>query len=572
MKITLLGIYIFVTLTTFGQSFTKVTSGSIVTTNGDSRSVNLVDLDGNNFIDCFISNGLYGGQNNFLYINDGTGNFIQILNDTITRDHAPSDGATFADIDNDGDLDAFVVNWYGIDNLLYRNDGTGNFTRITGTAPASDGGYSETAAWGDYDNDGLVDLYVTNSDSNLINYLYHNDGNFNFTRVLSGPQSTDNYHSRCANWIDIDMDGDEDLFVTNENGENENLYKNDGGTFTKITGTPLVNDGGNTMSSSWADIDNDGDFDVLLANDQGNNSLFRNNGNFNFTKLTTDTVSKSAGNSFSSTWSDFENDGDLDLMVTNCFHTPGLQKNFMYINDGTGAFTRINTAIPATDLSWSYGCATGDLDNDGYEDLVAATVRFGGLDKPDLVYHNDGGPNHWITIKLAGINTNSAAIGVKVRLKAMINGQAVWQLREVSAQSAYCSQNDLRVHFGLGNANQIDSILVIWPGSTTEAYTSLQTDQFITIIEGQGVGINSFEENSIKIKIYPNPVIKDLNFEFNFESEYDVRFTIIDSLGKKVISGKLNKTFINVEELIPGSYGLILESKTKKYISNFIKK
>ena len=262
-----------------GQTFTKITSGPVATTDADSRSVNWVDINNDGLVDLFISNGKAGGQNNMLYINLGGGQFTNVTSDSIVLDYKPSDGATFADCDNDGDLDAFVVNWYNQNNLFYTNDGAGNFTAISSVPVVTSGGYSETASWGDYDNDGLLDLYVTRSGGTVStnkNLLYHNDGGNTFTKILSGTPVTDATISRCVNWTDMDDDGDLDLFVTNEGNFNndENIYRNDSsGLFTKITTGELVTNGAFTMSSSWGDYDNDGDLDVFLSNDQASNAL-----------------------------------------------------------------------------------------------------------------------------------------------------------------------------------------------------------------------------------------------------------------------------------------------------------
>ncbi|MBL0007189.1 MAG: VCBS repeat-containing protein [Saprospiraceae bacterium] len=153
------------------QLFTKVTDSPLSTIKGDSRSVNWVDVNRDGFVDCFISNGPQAGQNNMLYINDTNGNFTAVADDPIVMDVMPSDGATFADIDNDGDLDGFVVNWYNKNNLAYINDGSGKFTQVLDGIWVNHFGYSETAAFGDYDNDGLVDLYVTNSAGTKKNFI-----------------------------------------------------------------------------------------------------------------------------------------------------------------------------------------------------------------------------------------------------------------------------------------------------------------------------------------------------------------------------------------------------------------
>ena len=545
--------------TIFAQTFTKITSGPFVTSDGDSRSVNWVDVNDDGFIDCMITNGPTGGQDNFLYINNGTGGFTALTGDTIVKDNKPSDGATWADSDNDGDLDCYVANWYNTKNLFYNNTGVGAFTQ-TQNAIETSGGYCETASWGDYDNDGLLDLYVTRSGGTIAtnkNLLFHNEGGNAFTKVLTGTPVTDAFISRSVNWTDIDSDGDLDLFVTNENDQNESLYRNDGaGVFTKLTNGPLLNDGGKTMSSSWGDYDNDGDLDVFLANDQGNDGLFRNEGQFNFTKITSDTVSNCGGNSFSSAWSDIDNDGDLDLFVTNSFGTTTLWPNFLFLNNGNGSFTRVGNTAPATDLDWSYGCAFGDYDNDGFEDLAVATCRYNSVDRPDLLYHNDGNSNNWITIKLVGTTTNKSAIGTKIRVKANINGNPVWQMRELSAQTSYCGQNDLRPHFGLGNATNIDSIKLEWLNGTVEYYTNITTNQFITIVQGKGItGINN--ESLLKINdvlIYPNPASTKINIIIpdEYRNENFVSF-IYDQNGKLIYSSN-NEKEIDINGLTIGTY------------------
>lgn len=546
----------FLALSSLAQTFTKITTGPVVNTPGDSRSVNWMDVNGDGWIDLLITNGLQGGQSNFLYINDGAGGFNAVVNDTIVKDNAPSDGATFADTDNDGDVDCYTANWYNTPNLFYTNNGTGAFTKITGTVTNS-GGYCETASWGDYDNDGLVDLYVTNSAGVNKNLLFHNDGGNTFTKITSGAVVNDITDSRSVNWTDIDSDGDLDIFVTNETNQNENIYRNDGGgTFTKITTGPLVTNLGNTMSSSWGDYDNDGDLDVFLANDGSSNALFRNDGNFNFTKIINDTVSNTNAHSFSSAWSDIDNDGDIDLFVTNSFGTALKQLGFLYLNNGNASFTRVNNTSPAIDSSWSYGCAFGDYDNDGFQDLAVATVRYNGIDPSDFLYHNDGNSNNWTTIKLVGTSTNRSAIGTKIRLKSIINGLPIWQMREISAQTSYCGQNDLRAHFGLGNATIIDTIKVEWLNGMVEYYTNISTNQFISIVEGTGItGTNSggiLKKNDVLI--YPNPsltmitiLIPDNYLNENFVTD------IFDKTGKLVFTSN-NEKEIDIKELSAGVY------------------
>lgn len=512
------------------QYFTKISNTAINADSGDSRSVNWIDINNDDLLDCFVSNGPSGGQNNFLYVNTGGGNFLKVISDTIVNDHSPSDGATFADYNNDGTIDAFVVNWYNVSNLLYENN-TGSFTRVSNTLITNDLGYSETASWGDYDKDGLVDLYVCNSSGNRKNFLYHNDGNGSFTKITSGTPVTEAYYSRCVNWTDIDNDGDVDLFIANENNQHENIYRNDGnGSFVKITTGSLITNAGNTMSGSWSDYDNDGDMDIFLANDGGFNALFRNEGNFAFTKVTGDTTVTTPAHSFSSAWSDVDNDGDEDLFVTNSFNT--IYKNYLYLNEGNGTFTRNTSDIVTNDSAWSYGCAFGDYDNDGFQDLLVATCRLNGADMPQLLYHNNGNSNHWLTVKLTGTTSNKQAIGTRIYVKAVINGNTIWQMREISAQSSYCGQNDMRAHFGLGNSIIADSIKVSWPSGLNEYYTNIPADQFITMIEGNTTGIAQNKKSDFVL--FPNPCNDKLILKYNDSHRIPMQFFISDVNGKTI--------------------------------------
>lgn len=478
-RIIYINLLFFIFLGVDAQQFSKVISGDIVNTPSGSRSCNFIDINNDDFLDILITNGTTGGENNMLYVNDG-GTSFSLIDDGITNDGDPSDGATCADFDNDGLIDIFIVNWYNIDNLLYENNGEGIFNKIDTGLIATGGGYSETASWGDVDNDGLVDLYITNSAGNKANVLFKNNGTGYFEKITNTSPVTDSYFSRSVNWIDYDQDGDQDLFVSNENNQNNNLYRNDGDfEFTKLTDLAIVSDNYNSISSSWADYDNDGDFDLFISNYQQNNQLFRNDGNDVFTEIS-GPWSTDEGCSFSSSFGDYDNDGDLDLFVTNGYCSSDLQ-NYLYRNEGEDEFTKIEDELPATDLGNSYGCAWGDFDNNGFLDLVVANWQ--DETQNNHLYSNDGNDNNWLKIKLQGELTNRSAIGAKVMCKATINGYSYWQTREVSAQTGYCSQNSPIVHFGLGDASTIDSLLVLWTTGAVQNITEIEINQLNTIVE-----------------------------------------------------------------------------------------
>jgi hypothetical protein len=550
------------------QSFTKVTTGSIVNTPSDSRSVNWIDFNNDGWHDLMITNGPQAGANNMLYKNNGDGTFTEITGDPIVTDNKPSDGATWADQDNDGFIDCFVVNWYNVSNLFYTNNGDETFTYHNDLF--QDGGFSETASWGDYDNDGLVDLYVTNSEGNKKNFLYHNDGGGVFTKVVAGSIVNDAYYSRSINWIDYDNDNDQDVFVSNEENQHENLYNNDGeGNFTPVTAINLLQDGGNTMSSSWGDYDNDGDFDVFLANNQGYCSLFRNDGNDSFTKMTTDIVGNTFSQSFGSNWGDVNNDGFLDLYVTNSFGS-GPHQNFLFMNNGDGSFTRNTTSPAVQEQGWSYGCAFGDYDNDGFLDLAVANCY--NASQSNSLFHNDGNSNNWLAIGCTGVVSNQSAIGTKVKIKVFINGQPTWLLREISAQSGYCGQNMLTVHFGIGTATNVDSVRIEWPSGILDIYEDINVNQRIFALEGQQITGTKEPVMPVLTTLsnYPNPFSDSTLFEFELKKEAAIELAVFDLKGNKlakISSGRYNSGIHNIawngelsngQHLPPGVYVISL--------------
>lgn len=518
--------------------FSKVVNSPVATTPGDSRSVNWIDVDGDKDLDLFISNGPEDGENNFLYKNNGQGAFTAVTGDPIVQDGQPSDGATWADCDNDGDNDCFVVNWYGVNNLLYKNNGDGTFAQVTTGAPVTDGGHSETAGWGDFDNDGALDLYVTNSGGIPKNFLYKNNGDGTFAKITTGAPATDALISRCVNWTDYDADGDADLFVTNENNQPENLYRNNGdGTFTKITTGALVNNGGKTMSASWGDYDNDGDQDVFLANDQGVDALFRSDGNGDFTKITTGPVATTGGNTFGSQWADVDHDGDLDLFATNAFWG-GPWTNFLYLNNNDGTFTRDTAEIVGQDEGWSYGCAFGDFDRDGDLDLAVANCL--NANQTDYLYENHAAETtrRWLVVECVGTESNRSAIGAKVRLLATIGGQPVAQMREISAQSGYCGQNQLSPHFGLGDAANIEMLTVEWPSGQADTVLNLTPDQYVTVVEGQGLVQTGEPVSALPgLQVWPpapNPFHDSVECRFALVEEQQLTVEVLDLQGKSI--------------------------------------
>lgn len=526
----------FITFIGFAQTFQRVEVGPVVEDGGDSRAVNWIDYDNDGDLDLFITNGLSGGENNFFYINNGDETFTKVTDLAIVQDNSPSDGSTWGDVNNDGYLDLYVVNWYGARNKFYLNNGDGTFSEVTGAPINANNSYSETAAWGDFDNDGLLDIYIANSGGTRRNLLFQNSIDNDFSKITSGSQATDARYTRDVDWIDINNDGFLDIYAVNESNQDNNLYLNNGdGTFEKVTDFNIVNDGKDSWSSNWVDYDNDGDLDLFITSRNGQaNSLYKNNGDATFTEITENEILNDIGYASSSEWGDIDNDGDLDLYITKSFANSE-EDNLFYLNNGDGTFTQIENEITKVG-GWTFAASFGDYNRDGYLDLALAKCF--SQTENNALFLNNGGGNNWVVIKPVGKLTNRSGIGSVIRLKATINGKDVWQTRTIEGQNGYCAQN-LEAHFGLGDAESIDSLIITWPNGIQQVVNDVAINQVNTIEEDITLDIS---ENNNKLKKsftlfqnYPNPFNPSTTINFSLSQAGSTRLVIYDILGNEVI-------------------------------------
>jgi hypothetical protein len=435
-----------------------------------------IDVDRDGYLDLFVAHGNLSSQNNSLYINDRAGGFRKITTGTMVTDGGSSIGSTWGDFNNDGKLDLFVTNRGSFGNFLYLGNGDTTFVKVTTGSIVTDHANSNSGSWVDLDGDGILDLYVVNFQGN--DYFYRGNGSpqFDFTRVDTILPVNDGANfSIAGSWGDMNNDRRPDLFVGNAGTQSDALYINNGNLqFTKIT----MADGKATLGGSWGDYDNDGNLDFVACNYTGQtNILYHNSGppSYQLIPVSGSAVSADAGNYVGSAWGDYDNDGYLDLFIAN----DGGQSLLLH-NDGPPnyTFTKITGADPVTNVGNSFGAVWADYDGDGQLDLFVANR----LNQKDFLYHNGGDSNRWVEFNCTATATNKSAIGAKIRLKATVNGAPEWQLREVPAQTGYNSQN-LTLHFGLGDASIIDSLRVEWPSGADELFTGVAADRHYYISE-----------------------------------------------------------------------------------------
>jgi hypothetical protein len=498
--------------------------------------VALFDFDGDGWLDIFLVNGttLEGfpkGQEptNHLYRNKQDGTFEDVTARAGLAASGWGQGACAGDYDNDGHEDLFVT-YYG-QNRLYHNRGNGTFEDVT-----EKGGLASTRTrWGtgcaflDYDRDGKLDLLAANyidldlataptPDSGLCRYkgvpvacgppglpggknvLFRNrgDGTFEDVSDRAGILKASGTYGLGVSTLDFDDDGWVDVYVANDSNPSTLYRNNHDGTFTDVAvtaGCAYSQDGKPQagMGLAIGDYDHDGTMDVFKTNFAGDTStLYANTG-----KGFCEDRTFAAGIGLNTRWLgwgagfvDLDNDGWLDLFLVNGHVYPEVaqlkteaayaQRKVVYRNAGGVRFEDVTERLgpPATTPKAGRGAAFGDYDNDGDVDVVVNNVH----DAPDLFRVETDPANHWLTVKLVGTRSNRSAIGARVRCTA----GGMTQVAEVRGGGSYISQNDLRVHFGLGRAAGVERLEVRWPDGGSEEFPIVAVDRLVTLKEGTG--------------------------------------------------------------------------------------
>jgi hypothetical protein len=553
-------------LSIFSQhGFTRITEATLSQVAPDTivyRGASWVDYDNDGKPDLFAAP-------NFLFRNLGNGSFSRTTTPIGASWRQNFAGSSWADVDNDGDVDCYLANE---PSGIYLNDGRGGFSLMATSMPQLSAP-AWAGAFGDYNNDGRVDLitaYPKNflSPPNRPSYLLKNNGSNAFA-AITGYAFTDGFDFYTVPyWSDFDLDGDLDLFIASGPGgtapardyQYKNLLKETGrDSFTRINNLKFATDLQDGQCYNFIDHDNDGDLDLCLTNFAGTFSRFYKNNNGVYDTLANAFARRRPA--LSNTWGDFDNDGDIDCLMGNDQY--GLL--FFYRNDSADVFTALN--FGSTNLGAS-GIAYADYDNDGDLDFYV-----NGIPPARGLYRNDtlAANRRWVMFSCVGVQSNKSAIGTKVRIKATIRGKSTWQYRDISAQNTFQGQNDLRVHFGLADATRIDSVVVDWLSGRRDVFTNVNPNQRYRVVEGQPLAnITDIKETpeNYPLSISPNPAQNLLTFNGLAENAVVKSVEVFDLNGKLMVtSPTLNGNQIVVSSLANGLYILKVQTTDLKTYS-----
>ena len=451
------------------QEFADVSKATGVADDGLGKGVAFADVDNDGFVDIYISN---KGGSNKLFLNNGNGSFTDMTASAGAGIDAPgfTMGSVFGDYDNDGNVDLYLATGgrYEIEeNRLFKGNGDGTFTDVTAQSGVGLKTFTYAASFVDYDNDGDLDIYCANYGVGAKNVLFKNNGDGTFIDVTDLAGVGDKSWSWMGVWSDIDNDGDVDLYVVNGRypaGEPNRLYVNMGdGTFNENSKEAGVTDGNWGLGASFADIDNDGDQDLFVSNYVGGNNLYLNNGSGIFIKESQRLVGGRDGWGKGPTFGDIDNDGDLDLYEGDC-----KLSNQLYLNDGHGNFKNVADTQPQLQCATARtkGTAFADVDNDGDLDLYA--VNWGAENK---LFLNDQNDSNWIRLSGLGFGTRVA----------LYDGNQLIASREVRSATGFCAQEPSVVHFGV-KAGKSYTVKITAPGGKSSSM-NVQTGKTINVAQ-----------------------------------------------------------------------------------------
>jgi hypothetical protein len=487
-------------------------------------------------------------------------------------------------------------------SILYQTATEPGFTMTTLTAPVTPHFPSWSVAAGDYDKNGYNDLLYGGSNGATV--ILANDDGTAFDAKL---ESTQYVFSQRTNFIDLNNDGHLDAFVCHDVEPNVYFLNNGSGGFTFHQGGLGDHTEGGNYGSIWVDYDNDGDSDLFIAKCRGGGAdpaaideLHRNDGAGDFTPVANEFVNEAnmadMQQSWSSAWADFDNDGDMDAFVGASTPVSGIHR--LKRNNSDGTFTDVVTGS-GFDINPFYNIenVAHDFDNDGWVDVFGGGNRImfnngdmtftpiqipatngpigdlnndGFLDilNDNTAYMNNGNDNNWIKVHLEGVESNRNGIGARIEVYTSVTGLEK-QIRDVRSGDGFRYMSSLNAHFGLGEAEAIEKVVVKWPSGTVDTILDPDINSSLMVVEGEHV-LGDIRFESSLLKLYPNPV-KD-NLHIKGDNLNIVKASIYDLSGKLIKAMEVTNATIPVQFLSHGTYILsLIDSNGEQHLSKFIK-
>lgn len=491
------------------------------------------DFDGDGWDDISLVSGV--GQPAAFFQN-ASGEFapMGMLGDT--PDHAESMLTLWADYDNDGDRDLFV-GYAERPDQLFRNDGPAGFTEVTEAAGLSlethppEMHKTMAAAWGDYDRDGHLDLFVGNWGKAAIgegmNKLYRSNGDGTFAEVGQSAGVDWAKLPLAVAFVDYDLDGWLDLYIANDKARGNQLFRNLGdGTFDDVSEASGADIAFHAMGIAIGDYDLDGDFDMYVSNISTGNGLLRNEGDGTFTEVADEAGVAVYKICWGVNFFDADNDGDLDLFAAAMFGEEN-SRDELFENVGDGTFAPWEGFVGGDGVS--HGSSVGDFDADGYPDL--AVVR---TDSPVMLWHNSGGSNNWLSIALEGTESNRDGVGSLIE----VHTAGLKQMRLVQAGSSYKSQDSFNQIVGIGSSTTVDSVVVRWPSGQVDIHRNVGVNEHLVLVEGEAMptatGLSPAAP-TLAVTPFPNPFVGRTTFQWSAgASSANRTLSVYDMLGRLV--------------------------------------
>lgn len=563
-------------------AFNLLSSCAVSKSTGYHDGSGWVDIDNDGDLDLIITNSSGDNKPNLLYRNERAELFTLIENIEYTEQTVKMGLAgPFGDLDNDGDEDIILSDWLGYSYHTFMNDGYGNFIKRA-TLSKKDWALASLL---DMNSDGYLDLIDIHSISGKI-YLNDGQGNYDeFEPIKVVPPHSTSYLISIS-FSDADNDGDMDLysgywFSEGHTATEKNLFflNNGTGQFDQTKDTLIfLSETAMTMGANWVDYDNDGDMDLYVlessvygpATDH-TGVLYENKGGLVFEEHVIEPKEYCNTHKTSPIWGDLDNDGDQDLLISvekNEFygHTTSLKHNILFQNNGDGSFTEIKEGSLVQESS--HTATMEDFDNDGDLDVLMVGFSFE-KNGTNYLYENEGNDNNWLELTCIGTQSSKTPYGARIHVIANINGKRTIQTREISSTTGHNTvYPSSRLHFGLGDAEMVDSLIIRWSMGQVDVLTNVKANQFYRAIEDSALEIDFKASNYIRQDpgLIDTAIYEGESLSFNLADHYQlvtgdtvpesVEETLLFSLYNNENTDAVNASVEeNVLTLIPGTTG-----------------